>query len=154
MTYELSNRLIAVAREHSSVQALVYTCTTEAVNMRPEYNSQPLREDQVGLHGLQLGPNAYSRTKAAVDALIFGNNTPEVHSTTGTFEDRLLLCSLRVAGLYGPRDRLTIVEMLTLVNTPRYRYQIGPNRLVHDWIHVENCVRARLLAAKAFMETG
>ncbi|KAF2636078.1 NAD(P)-binding protein [Massarina eburnea CBS 473.64] len=123
--------------------------------MKPDYNSRPLREEQVVLHSLHSGPNAYSRTKAAVDALVIDNNTPEALSNTSRdFRDQLLTCSLRVTGLYGPRDRLTIGEMLSLVNTPKTRYQIGPNKLVHDWIHVENCARAHVLAAKALVSPG
>jgi sterol-4alpha-carboxylate 3-dehydrogenase (decarboxylating) len=154
-TYELSKQLIDIVRKHPSVQALVYTSTAEAVDMKPEYNSRPVREDQIKLHTLHSGPNAYSRTKAAIDALVRETNTPEAtKNTTGNYENQLLTNVLRVTGMYGPRDRLTVVELLSLVNTPRTWFQIGPNKLTHDWIHLDNCARAHVLAAKALMRTS
>ncbi|KAF2849142.1 C-3 sterol dehydrogenase/C-4 decarboxylase-like protein [Plenodomus tracheiphilus IPT5] len=152
VTYDLSKQLIAIARKHSSVQALVYTGTVEAMNMSPKDNTQPMRGDQVTLHSLHSGPNAYSRTKAAIDILVREANTPKaLDNASGNFENQLLTTVLRVTGLYGPRDRLTVLEILKLVNTPNTRFQIGPNKLFHDWIHVENCARAHLLAAKSLV---
>ncbi|KAJ4290932.1 erg26, C-3 sterol dehydrogenase [Kalmusia sp. IMI 367209] len=152
VTYQMSKQLVEVARAHPSVQAIVYTSSAEAVNLTPNHNVQPVREEEVELYTLNSGPSAYSRTKAAVDALILDNNTPEaLHNITGNFKDQLLTCSLRVTGIYGPRDRLTIGAMLSMVNTPKTQYQIGPNKLVHDWIHVENCASAHVLAAKALV---
>jgi sterol-4alpha-carboxylate 3-dehydrogenase (decarboxylating) len=151
-TYQLSKQLIAIARKHPSVQALVYTSTAEVVDLKPEDNSRPVREDQVKLHSLRSGPNAYSRTKGAVDTLVREKNTPEAtENTSGSFKDQLLTATLRVTGIYGPRDRLTILEMLALVNTPKTWFQIGPNKLVHDWIHIENCARAHVLVAKTLL---
>lgn len=152
VTYELSKQLVAIARTHPSVQALVYTSTAEVVHMKPEHNDRPIKEDQVALRTLHTGPNAYSPTKAAVDALVRENNTRDaINNTSGNFENQLLTTVLRVTGLYGPRDRLTMAEMLSLVNTPNTRFQIGPNNLVHDWVHVENCAKAHVLAAKALL---
>ncbi|OAL07403.1 NAD(P)-binding protein [Phaeosphaeriaceae sp. SRC1lsM3a] len=152
VTYELSKQLVAIARKHSSVQALVYTSTAEVIKLKAEYNSFPLREDQVPLNNLNSGPNAYCRTKAAVDILVRSTNTPEaIANTSGNFSDQLLTATLRVTGIYGPRDRLTVLEILSMVNTPKTWFQIGPNRLTHDWIHVENCANAHVLAAKALL---
>ncbi|KAH7408420.1 C-3 sterol dehydrogenase/C-4 decarboxylase-like protein [Phaeosphaeria sp. MPI-PUGE-AT-0046c] len=152
ITYELSKQLVAIARNHSSVQALVYTSTAEVINLKPEYNAFPLREDQVPLHNLESGPNAYCRTKAAVDILVRSTNTPEaIDNTSKNFSDLLLTATLRVTGIYGPRDRLTVLELLGLVNTPKTWFQVGPNRLTHDWIHVDNCAKAHVLAAKALL---
>ncbi|CBX99525.1 similar to C-3 sterol dehydrogenase/C-4 decarboxylase [Plenodomus lingam JN3] len=152
VTYDLSKQLIAEARKHPSIQAVVYTGTVEGMNMTPKDNTRPMREDEVTLHSLHSGPNAYSRTKAAVDRLMREANTPEaLDNTSGNYENQLLTTVLRVTGLYGPRDRLTVVEMLKLVNTPNTKFQLGPNTLVHDWIHVENCARAHVLAAKALV---
>jgi sterol-4alpha-carboxylate 3-dehydrogenase (decarboxylating) len=152
VTYQLSKQLIAIARKHSSVQALVYTSSAEAVDLAPKDNIYPVREDQVKLHTLHSGPNAYSRTKAAVDTLVLSTNTPEaIQNTSGNFVNQLLTATLRVTGIYGPRDRLTILPILSFVNTPKTWFQIGPNNLVHDWMHIENCASAHVLTAKALL---
>lgn len=94
----------------------------------------------------------YSRTKAAIDALVRANNTPSAaDNNSRNFENQLLTTVLRVTGLYGPRDRLTMVEKLRLVNTPKTWFQIGSNTLVHDMVHVENGARAHILAVKALL---
>jgi sterol-4alpha-carboxylate 3-dehydrogenase (decarboxylating) len=61
------------------------------------------------------------------------------------------ITTLRVAGIYDPRNRLTMLPMLSFVNTPKTWFQIGPNNLVHDWIYIDNCARAHVLAAKALL---
>ena len=152
VTYDLSRQLVAIARKHSSVQALVYTCTAEAVRMTPEMNSSPLKEEDATIYNLSSGPNAYARTKSAVDALVRESNTPEaLDNNTGNYQNQLLTTVLRVTGLYGPRDRLTIGEILLNVNTSKSQFQIGPNELVHDFIHVDNCALAHVLAAQALL---
>ncbi|KAF2656258.1 C-3 sterol dehydrogenase/C-4 decarboxylase-like protein [Lophiostoma macrostomum CBS 122681] len=144
VTYDLSKQLVAIAKKHPSVQALVYTCTAEVVDLHPSLNDHPLKEEEATLHSLHSGPNTYSRTKAATDVLALTN-------TTGNFSNQLLTAVLRTTGLYGPRDRLTIVELLKCVNTPKTQYQLGPNTLVHDWMYVDNCALAHVLAAKALL---
>jgi sterol-4alpha-carboxylate 3-dehydrogenase (decarboxylating) len=153
VTYDLSKQLLATAKKHPSVQALVYTCTAEAVNLHPHHNARPVKEEEVECHSLHSGPNAYSRTKAAIDVLVREINTPEaLDNTTGDFSNQLLTAVLRVTGLYGPRDKLTIEELLKCVNTPKTQYQIGPNTLVHDWMYVDSCAHGHVLAAKALLK--
>lgn len=150
--YDLSKQFIAAVKRHPSVQAFVYTCTTEAVTLHPSHNDHPVREDEVGIYSLNHGPMVYSRTKAAIDAIVRESNPPEAYSnSTGDYTDQLLTAVLRVTGLYGPRDKLTIVELLKLVNTPKTQYQIGPNTLLHDWMYVDSCAMAHMLAAKALI---
>ncbi|KAF1995245.1 C-3 sterol dehydrogenase/C-4 decarboxylase-like protein [Amniculicola lignicola CBS 123094] len=152
ITYEQSRLMLVTAKKHPSVQALVYTSTAEAVALKPSHNDHPVREDEVGTYALDRGPMAYSRTKAAVDILVREANTPKAFDdASGNYRNTLLTAVLRVTGLYGPRDKLTIIEMLKLVNTPKTKFQIGPNKLRHDWIFVESCARAHVLAAKALI---
>ena len=148
----LSKQLVASARKHPSVQALVFTSTAHVVRLTPKHNSRPVREDEVPLHSLQSGPHAYTRTKSAIDILVRENNTPEAfENTSGDFTDQLLTAVLRVTGMYGPRDRQTILEMLKVANTFKTQFQLGPNKLVHDWIYVESCAQAHVLAAKVLL---
>ncbi|KAF2822385.1 NAD(P)-binding protein [Ophiobolus disseminans] len=148
VTYDLSKQLIAAARKHPSVQALVYTSTAEAVILKHEHNARPVREDELPLYSLQCGPNAYSCTKAAIDALVHATNTLEaLNNATGIFEDQLLTAVLRQTGHYGPRDHVTMGAMLNLVNTSATQFQIGPNKLVHD-------CPAHVLAAKTLLHPG
>ncbi|KAF2272215.1 C-3 sterol dehydrogenase/C-4 decarboxylase-like protein [Westerdykella ornata] len=152
ITYHQSKRIITAARQHASVQALVYTSTCEVLALKPSHNTHPVHEDEVPTYTLKSGPHAYARTKSAIDALVRQLNTREaLHNTSGDFTDQLLTAVLRTAGLYGP-DSSTIRAMLERVNTPNTRFQIGPNALRHDWLYVENCARAHVLAAKALLK--
>jgi sterol-4alpha-carboxylate 3-dehydrogenase (decarboxylating) len=45
------------------------------------------------------------------------------------------------------------MEMMKLLHTPRTWFQIGPNALVHDWVYVDSCAQAHVLAAKALLRS-
>jgi sterol-4alpha-carboxylate 3-dehydrogenase (decarboxylating) len=158
VTYEGTKLVLDLAKYHPSVRAFVWTSSIEAVQLDPSSNHRPLREEDAVANTLKSPyASAYGRFKGATETLVLGSNTDatatvDLRSENADWSGKLLTTSLRITGLYGPRDKYMIPEMLAVMKTPATHIQIGPNELVHSFIYVESAARAHVLAAKALLD--
>ncbi|KAF2794765.1 C-3 sterol dehydrogenase/C-4 decarboxylase-like protein [Melanomma pulvis-pyrius CBS 109.77] len=155
VSYLGTKQLLELAKQHPSVRALVWTSSVEAVTLDPALNSRSVDEAGYRVNDFTSQASAYGRAKGATETLVLGSSTD---ATVVDFADdadwrgKLLTTSLRVTGLYGPRDKTTIKEMLNVNGTLASRVQIGPNTLVHSWNYVESAANAHVDAAKALLD--
>lgn len=167
VNYLATKQLVELATQHNTVQAFVYTSSLFAVELFNKSSNTTLAEDNAKLHTLDSPKkkvSAYSRTKAAADALVIASNTgrraPNVlghgkgipEDAFQAYSGQLLTCVLRLGGLYGERDKKTIGEMLKVVNTPATRFQFGNDIAIHEWLYTENAAQAHVLVVRLLME--
>jgi sterol-4alpha-carboxylate 3-dehydrogenase (decarboxylating) len=166
VNYLATKRLVELATQHETVQALVYTSSLFAVELFNKSSTTPITEDNAKLHTLdspKKATSAYSRTKAAADALVLASNTGRKTANVlgygrgmpadafHAYSGQLLTCVLRLGGLYGERDKKTIGEMLKIVNTPATRFQFGNDVAKHEWLYTANAAQAHVLAVQFLM---
>ncbi|KAF2192173.1 C-3 sterol dehydrogenase/C-4 decarboxylase-like protein [Zopfia rhizophila CBS 207.26] len=155
ISYLATKQLLELAKQHPSVRALVWTSSMNAVKLDPAMNSSPLTESGTELNDFKSKASAYGRAKGATETIILASNTDAStvdFSGDASWEGKLLTTSLRITGLYGPRDKTTIWEILKVVNTMATRIQIGKNELLHEWNYVESAANAHVLAARALLD--
>ncbi|KAJ1926770.1 erg26, C-3 sterol dehydrogenase [Tieghemiomyces parasiticus] len=80
----------------------------------------------------------YAQTKAEAEQLVLAANQP----------DGLRTCSLRPAGIFGPRDQQMVPGALNALAKRANLFQIGSNRTIVDFTYVTNVAHAHLLAAE------
>lgn len=157
VTYLGTKNILELAKQNPSVRAFVWTSSIEAVESCPENNDKPVDEQEAKVFLFESSnASAYSRSKGATETLVLGSNTD---ATTVDFSDaadwagQLLTTSLRVTGLYGPRDDKTINTQLDALKTPQVtRMQVGPNKVVNSWCYVESAADAHVNAAKTLLD--
>ncbi|KAI0811208.1 3-beta hydroxysteroid dehydrogenase/isomerase family-domain-containing protein [Irpex lacteus] len=114
------------------VQKLVYTSSASVV-----FDGH----DQAGVDETAPYPpvpfDYYNETKAIAEQSVLSANG----------RNGLATASLRVAGLFGPGDRLTIPGFMNVLVTGKTGVQIGNNTNLFDWTYIENAAHAHLLAA-------
>ncbi|KAF2254484.1 C-3 sterol dehydrogenase/C-4 decarboxylase-like protein [Trematosphaeria pertusa] len=156
VTYLGTKHLLKLAKEHPSVRAFVWTSSVNAVHLDPKLNHRRIDEQEAKINDWNSNASAYSRSKGATESLVLGFNTDATSvdfSQDADWRGKLLTTSLRVTGLFGPRDEKTIKEILHLTNTFATRIQIGPNELVHSWSYVESAADAHVDAAMALLDS-
>ncbi|GJE93179.1 NAD(P)-binding protein [Phanerochaete sordida] len=128
---EGTRTVISVA-EAQRVSRLVYTSSASVVFAGPDQanvdESAPYPERPFDL---------YNETKALAEQAVLQANGRHGLSTT----------SLRVAAIFGPRDRLSVPTILGTILTGNTNVQIGSNQNLFDWTYIENAAHAHLLAA-------
>ena len=83
----------------------------------------------------------YSKTKTIADqARLDANNRKAVRT----------VC-LRLAGVYGERDRQVNPDSLQVLREGRHRYQIGDNTRLVDFVSGTNAADSHVLAVKALL---
>jgi sterol-4alpha-carboxylate 3-dehydrogenase (decarboxylating) len=155
VTYLGTKRVLELAKQHPSVRAFVWTSSVNSVHLDPEVNHRPIDEAEAKVTDWKTQASAYTRAKGSTETLVLGNGTDATtvdFSEDADWRGKILTTSLRVTGLYGPRDKTTIKEMLGLVNTFAARVQVGPNKLVHSWCYVDSAANAHVNAAKALLD--
>lgn len=159
VNFMATKELIRQAKAHPTVQAFVYTSSVEAIALGQSNRSKSpcLTEEESILNALDSSSaiDAYGQTKGAADALVLGENTGRITPSTGelrTYTGELRTITLRIASLYGERDLKTMWEMLKCVNTPATRFQIGPDKALHEWVYTANVAQSHILAAVALMD--
>jgi sterol-4alpha-carboxylate 3-dehydrogenase (decarboxylating) len=126
-----------------------------AVHLDPTVNHRPINEAEAKVNDWTSPASAYSRAKGSTETLVLGSGTDATtvdFSENADWRDKILTTTLRVTGLYGPRDKTTLKELLAIVNTFATRIQVGPNRLVHSWCFVDSAASAHVDAAKALLD--
>lgn len=151
--YLATKHLIEVAVRSPYVQAFIYTGSAGAAANASGLCTRGLTETETVLHSLKSGPTPYARTKGACDALVRNASTgdSDIDEKKDDFANRLRTAVIRVPAIYGPRDNLGTRQVFNVANTIVTRFQLGDNKPVHDFVYVESCANAHLLAAKALI---
>jgi sterol-4alpha-carboxylate 3-dehydrogenase (decarboxylating) len=72
---------------------------------------------------------------------------------TGDATGELLTTVLRISGLYGPRDKQTIGELLKTVNMVATKNQVGPFKQLNEFVLVESAAKAFVQVSKALIDS-
>jgi len=124
--------VLAVCRE-LGIQRLVYTSTIDVV----VDGRRPIQQGDESLpYPRRLPRDPYSRTKIQAEQLVLTANSPE-----------LATCALRPVGMYGPRDRYHLGNVLELARQGRY-LRLGDGKARFSHVYSENAAHAHLLAAE------
>jgi nucleoside-diphosphate-sugar epimerase len=129
---EGNRRVVEVCRE-LGIRRLVYTSTMDVVvdGRRPIVDG-----DESLPYPERLPGDPYCRTKIIAEQLVLGANGPE-----------LATCALRPVGMYGPRDRYHLGNIIRMSKRGRFmRLGNGTARFSH--VYSENAAFAHLLAAR------
>ena len=127
------NQIVVDVCRELGVRRLVYTSTIDVVvdGRRPIVDG-----DEALPYPQKLPGDAYSRTKIAAERLMIAANGPE-----------LATCALRPAGMYGPRDRYHLGNIVDMAKRGKYmRAGSGTARFTH--VYSENAAQVHLLAAE------
>ncbi len=152
VNYLATKDLVEQAKAHPVVQALIFTSSIEAVVLKSSLSKKPQTEEETTLNSLnsKAAISAYGRTKGAADALVLAANTGSQNDDKASdYSGRLLTTTLRVGALYGERDLKTIWEMVKVVNTTATRIQIGPDKVMHEWVYTANVAQAHILGRRS-----
>ena len=132
--------IIEAAASHAAVRAVVYTSSAAVV-----FNFvSDLHDAQESLPVLRMPEqrDVYAHSKGIAEDLVRESNKP------GT----LLTCCLRVAGMFGERDRGLTATTIEMAKTGKTRFQVGNGKNFFDFTYVENAVDAHILAAEALVK--
>ncbi|OFW58724.1 MAG: hypothetical protein A2133_07985 [Actinobacteria bacterium RBG_16_64_13] len=126
------NRLVVEACRELGIQRLVYTSTIDVVvdGRRPVVDG-----DESLPYPRRLPRDPYSRTKIEAEQLVLGANGPD-----------LATCALRPVGMYGPRDRYHLGNILAIARKGN-RFRLGSGRARFSHAYSENVAHAHLCAA-------
>ena len=126
------NRNVLDACLQLGIRRLVYTSTLDVV----VEGSKPIVEgDETLPYPKRLPRDPYCRSKILAEQLVLAANGPQ-----------LATCALRPVGMYGPRDRYHLGNVIRMARRGRYvRLGDGSARFSH--VYSENAAFAHLLAA-------
>jgi nucleoside-diphosphate-sugar epimerase/NAD-dependent dihydropyrimidine dehydrogenase PreA subunit len=127
------NRLVVEVCRELGVRRLVYTSTIDVVvNGR-----RPIVDGDESLpYPKRLPRDAYSRTKILAEQLVLSASSPT-----------LATCALRPVGMYGPRDRYHLGNVVAMAEKGnKLRLGNGSARFSHAYS--ENVAHAHILAAR------
>lgn len=127
------------AAHANGVTKLVFTSSASVV-----YGGK----DQAGVDETEKYPavpfDDYNDTKAIAESKVLAAN--------GT--DGLYTCSLRPAGIFGPKDvKGPVPAMMNMAAKGNSHVQLGSNTNLYDWTYVTNIADAHLLAADRLSPT-
>jgi len=115
------------------IKKIVYTSTIDVVvdGRKPIVNG-----DESLPYPEKLPEDNYCRTKIIAEQMVIKANSPE-----------LLTCSLRPAGMYGPRDRYHLTNIIKSAMS-RSNFRLGNGSAKFSHVYSENAAYAHVLAAK------
>ncbi|HUT81104.1 MAG TPA: NAD-dependent epimerase/dehydratase family protein [Candidatus Bathyarchaeia archaeon] len=116
-----------------NIPKLVYTSTLDVVvdGKKPIiYGNESLTYPK------KLPKDHYSRTKIIAEQMVIEANSPD-----------LLTCSLRPVGMYGPRDRYHIANIIKVAKS-KNNIKLGNGTACFSHVYSENAAYAHILAAK------
>lgn len=127
------NRKVLAACLQLGIRRLVYTSTLDVVVQ----GSKPIVEGDESLpYPKRLPRDPYCRSKILAERLVLAANGPQ-----------LATCALRPVGIYGPRDRYHLGNVIGMARRGRFvRLGNGSARFSH--VYSENAAFAHLLAAR------
>ena len=127
------NQLVIDACRELGINKLIYTSTMDVV----VEGKKPIVDGDESLPYPKKEPkDNYSRTKIIAEQLVLKANSSE-----------LLTCALRPVGMYGPRDKYHLTNIIKAAQSkPNIRLGNGSARFSH--VYSENAAYAHVLAAK------
>jgi nucleoside-diphosphate-sugar epimerase len=127
------NRIAVDVCRELGIQRLVYTSTIDVVvdGRRPIVDG-----DESLPYPRQLPRDPYSRTKILAEQLVLAANGR-----------RLATCALRPVGMYGPRDRYHLGNVLAMARRRKY-IRLGSGKARFSHVYSENAAHAHILAAE------
>lgn len=129
----LGNKLVIDACRELAIPRLVYTSTLDVV----VEGKKPIVEGDESLcYPKKLPKDHYSRTKIIAEKMVIDANSPE-----------LLTCSLRPVGMYGPRDKYHIANIIEVAKS-KANIKLGDGTAKFSHVYSENAAWAHVLAAK------
>lgn len=147
--YKATKNLLRICYSASFVKVFVYTSTAEAIA-----NSNVLHqitESQSVLHTHSTAPHSHAEYKALSEALTLSYNQPG-SAPSQDYAEHLRTLSLRMPGIYGPRDGSITSGLLQGAHTFVSRLQFGTNESMNEWIYVENAARAYTLTTSLLLQ--
>ena len=127
------NRTVVEVCRELGVRRLVYTSTIDVVvdGRRPIVDG-----DESLPYPNRLPRDPYCRTKTLAEQLVLAANGPE-----------LAACALRPVGMYGPRDRYHLGNILAMARRGKY-IRLGSGKARFSHVYSENAAHAHILAAE------
>lgn len=138
-----TQNLIDISTKTASIRAFVYSGSVEAIQNISGASTKPLSETEAILHTSATATTGYANAKSASDTLVRNASAKDLATAV-----------LRLPAIYGPRENQKMgltSNCILLTNTPGTRLQLGPNKVLHDWIYVESAAHAHVLALKALL---
>ncbi|KAL8660021.1 MAG: hypothetical protein Q9202_006847 [Teloschistes flavicans] len=126
---------LAIASHH--VRALIYTSSWTVIDAP----SIVFATETIPIYTITSRADHYAKSKAIADRMVLDANGCGGLRT---------LC-LRPAAAYGERDTQMIPGMLDILRKGQYRYQIGHNTNLFDFVSASNIALSHILAAKALL---
>jgi len=126
------NRLVLDVCRESGVRRLVYTSTIDVVvqGRRPVvYGDESLPYPR------RMPKDAYSRTKIEAERMVLAADGPD-----------LATCALRPVGMYGPRDRHHLGNILAMARKGN-KVRLGSGKACFSHVYSENAAHAHICAA-------
>lgn len=126
------NQVVVDVCRELGIQRLVYTSTIDVVveGRRPIVNG-----DESLPYPKRLPRDAYSRTKIQAEQLVLRANGPE-----------LATCALRPVGMYGPRDRYHLGNVVAMARRGN-NIRLGSGKARFSHAYSENVAHAHICAA-------
>jgi nucleoside-diphosphate-sugar epimerase len=127
------NRLVIEVCRQLGVARLVYTSTIDVV----VDGRKPIVDGDESLpYPAKMPGDDYCRTKIEAERAMIGANGPA-----------LATCALRPAGMYGPRDRYHLGNIVAMAKAGKYM-RAGSGRARFTHVYSENAAHAHILAAE------
>jgi sterol-4alpha-carboxylate 3-dehydrogenase (decarboxylating) len=135
-----TKNLLKCATECAATKVFVYTSSDSA--SAPMKGDIMMTEDNLEMYNEHtLGIVMYQKSKGTADILTIAANSVKLRTT-----------SLRVPGLYGEDDTNFIRATLEQLKKGQHKFQVGDNKTIRDYLYIDSCVLAHILAAKALLE--
>ncbi len=128
--------VIDICRE-LGIKKLVYSSTIDVV---VDGRKAIVYGDESLPYPEKLPKDHYCRTKIIAEQIVTKANGPE-----------LLTCSLRPAGMYGPRDKYHLTNIIKAAMS-RANFRLGNGSAKFSHVYSENAAHAHVLAAKHLYE--
>ncbi|MBA7650283.1 hypothetical protein ES703_58086 [subsurface metagenome] len=127
------NQIVIDTCRRLEVTRLVYTSTMDVVidGWKPIVNG-----DESLPYPERLPRDPYCRTKIIAEQMVIASNGPE-----------LLTCALRPVGMYGPRDKYHLANIIKVAKS-KMNIRLGDGSARFSHVYSENAARAHILAAK------
>jgi sterol-4alpha-carboxylate 3-dehydrogenase (decarboxylating) len=135
-----TKNLLKCATECAATKVFVYTSSDSA--SAPMKGDIMMTEDNLEMYNEHTpGIVMYQKSKGTADILTLAANSVKLRTA-----------SLRVPGQYGEDDSYFIAGALEQLKKGQHKFQVGDNKTIRDYLYVDSCVLAHILAAKALLE--
>lgn len=127
------NQLVVDTCKASGINKLVYTSTMDVV----VEGKKPIADGDESLpYPRKMPKDHYSRTKIIAEQLVLKANS-----------NKLLTCALRPVGMYGPRDKYHLTNIIKAAKS-KSNIRLGDGTARFSHVYSENAAYAHVLAAK------